>query len=855
MESLRAFAKVGFKLINNQNEKFSTLNGNSFANVDDIDSIDFDLSSSLEIDINDDAKLFHALNRFITLINNRNKHLNSRIQDITEDEFQKSDPQIISNKIFENTNFGNTYIAQFIRYNLIKYLRNIQLYSDNETTGEELRDVLGHWWSYILDLLASDKTNIRTKKQPKNINKRNSTFSIKSEDSTISKENLNRNISKSYISIELVSVCLESISRIMSRLLILEDNNNKENLTKFSDNILRTIHVITAQLVENSRQIKELSYKTGKDHHIQIAFCNNYNSLIRSFLGKLLAFAFIYIPDDLQFDVQLIEALQPNFKIDIAHQSNIIPWKKRNFVATKLKKNVEKPQSSILNPDKKKIFRIIISYIRHDMCFISFYWHYWYIMFKILSQNDNNNIIHKDTITGMCPGCDIFIEHSINHFIRNDLYKANKFLKNVRKQNINSNINDSMPNSDIITDNESLTSNSRSNNVENLDTFVEDTFKTLKIWNSLKLIYIKFPTEVENSNVLLRVHDEAQLKYIKTIPAYDFQVANIVYNKLLKKITDIFPDVTFLTWSIWIDGYMNLLRTCNMNNQIIAILSLFNTWESIPENEQIRITKEIVGNDDIWEDLTLHTAENLVHVLFSKLLIFKMSKINDPETKQLIINKLSFFHFQFNTLTKYLDDDESKDNVEYDCSLNYGGDSVLIFHINKKFILGKLKSSTQNTTKNERLIYDKKNWILGPLDINCRKEYKGLLEPPEFTKLRFIISNNESRMGFRIMIFPNVGKTIEYWNSKWLNNSKVDMPVEEKALPFKPLEPINTSLFGEIVEVSDGIEMKSNISSRKTQYEKLFKFIRLFNLTMVEYYDFQNFENDENIYIDFELFK
>ncbi|SMN18703.1 similar to Saccharomyces cerevisiae YDL073W Putative protein of unknown function [Maudiozyma saulgeensis] len=847
MESLRAFAKVGFKLINNQNEKFSTLNGNSFSNFNDIDDLDFDLSSSLEIDINDDAKLFHALNRFITLINNRNKHFNLKIQDIVEDELQKTDPQIISDKIFENTNFSNTYIAQFIRHNLIKYLRNEQLYSDNETLSEELRDVLGHWWSYILDLLTRDK------KQQKNTNKRSSIITFKSTDSTNYKENINPYFTKSFISIELVSVCLESISRIMSRLIILNHDNDKIHLPAFSNNILKTIQIVTAQLVENSRLIKDLTNKIGKDHHTQIAFCNNYNSLIRSFLGKLLAFAFIYIPDNLQFDVQLIEALQPNFKINTATESTLVPWKKRNFVTSKIKKQEEKFDSTITNSDTKKVFRVIISYIRHDLCFVSFYWHYWFIIFKMLSCNSIT--LEKETITGTCPGCNIFIEHSINYFMRNDLYKTNKYLKSIRKQNLNPSINDSMPNSDIVTDDELPTSNSRTNNVQNLDSFVEDSFKSLKIWNCLRLIYMKFPTESKSLNILLNVHDEAQLNYIKTIPAYDVQIANVVYNKILKKIIDLFPDVTFLRWSIWIDGYMNLLKTHNMNNQIIAILSLFNTWEFIPNAEQIRITQAIIGDNDIWENLTLDTAENLVHVLFSKLLIFKMSKLNDPQTKQLILNKLSLFYFQFNLLIEYLTDTELKDKIERECSLSYGGDSVLIFHINKKFILGKLRNSSSTPAKNGRLLYDKKNWILGPLDVNCRKEYKDLLEPPEFTKLRFLISNNDSRMGFRIMLFPNVGKTIEYWNSKWLNNGNTRKPAEEKTLPFKPLEPFNTSLFGDITEISDDIEIKSNIASRKTQYEKLYKFIRLFNLTMIEYYDFQNFENDENIYIDFELFK
>ena len=847
MESIRAFAKVGFNILNSQNEKSAKFNGKGTSPLGDNEDFDFDLSSAFEIEIDDDAKLFHALNRFITLLNNREKCYKSKINSFEIEEIKETDPLELTDKLFEDTDCNNDYITQFIRHNLVKYLRNAQLYSENEEVTTELRDVLGHWWSYILDLLKSDSNGSYNRNPQKITHRGNSIMSFRGSDQIDKKE-----LFQPHNSIELVSVCLESVSRILSRLLILDDCNETE-LTKYSDYIIRTIHVITAKLVSNSRQIKELSYVKGKDSHKQITYCNNYNSLIRSFLGKLLAFAFIYIPDELQFDIQLIEALQPNFKLETVKDPELIKWKKRNFKTTKrktMKKEDEEQTSS--NSDQKKIFRVIISYIRNDLCFFSFYFYYWSILLKLIQKKKIT--LQKETIPEICPASDIFIEHSINNFLKNDLYKANRHLKNIRKQNLGININDSMPNSDVVSDDEGVGSNGP-NKIESLDVFIGNTFKNLKIWGSLHLLYTKFPLQESNLNLLLNLHDIKQLDYIKTIPAYDYQMANIVFNKILKKIIELFDDPTFLNWSTWGSGYLNLLKTQNMNNQIASILSLFNIWDHIPINERTRISKEILKNNEIWLSVTLDTAENLVHVLFTKLLIFKISKVDNEEVKNLVLERLSNFHFQFNSLSQSLKLDGTDDRIERLCSTNYGGDTVLLFHVNKKFVLGTLRSPRSNKSNKNKLIYDKRNWILGPLDIDCRKEFKGLLEPPEFIKLGFLVPENKTKMGFRIMIFPNTSKPLEYWNKKWAANIESDAISKEKQLPFKPLEPLDISLFGELSEIPENPELVGNQFNRQTQYEKLFRFIRLFNLTMVEYYDFQNFENEENIYIDFDLFK
>ncbi|KAG0670879.1 hypothetical protein C6P45_001644 [Maudiozyma exigua] len=847
MESLRAFAKVGFNILNNQNEKSAKLNGKDLPEVGDNDDLDFDLSSGFEIEINDDAKLFHSLNRFITLLNNREKCYRSKIDNFTVQEIKETNPLELTERLFKDTGFDNKYMTQFIRHNLIKYLRNAKLYSESEEVTTELRDVLSHWWSYTLDLLTSNSINQNNKDPQRIINRGNSIMSLRNTEQINKKD-----LFQPYISIELVSVCLESISRIMSRLLIRGDYNEID-ITKYSDSIIRTIHIITFKLVNNSRQMKELSYNKHKDNHKQITYCNNYNSLIRSFLGKLLAFAFIYIPDELQFDIQLIEALQPTFKLDTVNDPQLITWKKKTFKTTK-RKTVNKENEKGLSPnsDKKKMFRVIISYIRNDLCFFSFYFYYWSIIFRMLEKSKIT--LQKDLIFEVCPGSDIFIEHSINNFLKNDLYKANKHLKNIRKQNLGINVNDSMPNSDIISDGEDTGCNGP-NKLESLDDFINSTFKNLKIWGSLHLVYRKFPQQEDNLNLLLNLHDIKQLEYIKTIPAYDYHMANIVFNKILKRIIELFDGAVFLNWSVWGSGYLSLLKTQNMNNQIISILSLFNIWEYIPMEERTRISKEMLGNDEIWSSLTLDTAENLVHVLFSKLLIFKISKINDEEVKNLALKQLTNFHFQFNSLSQILKSNDTNNSIERSCSSAYGGDAVLLFHINKKFVLGTLKAPHSNKSNKYKVMYDKRNWILGPLDTDCRKEFKGLLEPPEFIKLGFLVQENKSKMGFRIMIFPNISKPVEYWNKKWSTTSESDQISNEKELPFKPIEPLNISLFGDINEIPENPEPISTKFNRQTQYEKLFRFIRLFNLTMVEYYDFQNFENDENIYIDFDLFK
>lgn len=862
MDSLRAFAKASLSLLNNGSES-SSFNLRSSSYIDIRDEMDFDLSYEYGVDINEDAKLFHILNKFITMLNNRDKFFYSNIKSLYLEEVLTSDPQILTNKIFKDSKYDNTYIAHFIRYNLLNLLRISQDKSKNIEHTTEFRNVLTHWWSSLIDLLKSDTRNY---KPGKNIDKAKllkensiertysdgSSLEYFSDDDLDSSTNYEDIVHPS-LSIELISVILESISRIMTNLMTIS-KQEQTYITAYSDHILRTVRIITSRIILNHRLIKELSFNSDMNHTAQISFCNNYNSLIRSILGKLLAFAFIYLPDELDFDIQFLKILQPDFKI-IENSSTLYQWKKREFIATKGRVKSRPLNDSSVSPEMRKLFKVFISYVRSDLCFISFYWHYWYIIFHTIG---NQNIrLESQSIHHLCPGSDILIYHSTLQFLRGDLYRMNKFMRNFRKQNVNSSINDSMPNADIEFNDSPINSNDRTKGrykMDGLDEYFMKSSKSLKIWNCLKLLSEWFPNQLEDLNLIYSIHDNRQLNYIKTIPAYDFQMANIVYNKILHEVITTFEDISFLNWDIWSDGYLNLLNTCNMNSQIIAILSLFNTWDSISIDHQKKLIKKIVNNDNIWNNLALDTTENLTQILFAKFLIFKISSLRDREIREIILGRLMNFQLQFDTLTQLLKANNTLDKIEKECNLNYCGDSVLLFHVNKKFILGSVKSSNFVSYRQKKN-HERNNWIVGPLDINCRKDFKGVIEPPEITHYKNLDIQRENKIGFKVLSIPKTGKSIEYWNQVWSNDTNYISIKREKELPSVPMEKLNTSLFGEMMNLNNDFQNIISNGNERTQYQKLFKFTKLFNLTMLEYYDFLNFDNNESIVIDFDLFK
>ena len=886
MESLRSFAKAGLKLINssendnNISGSGSTALAGSLTYDPEADpELEFDLAATLGIEIGPDARLFHALNRFVATLSSRNKYYTRRISELDPEALGNTDPLRLSNKILDDTKYGNAYIAQLLRYNLITYLRDGQ---GAQPPSQEVKNVLQHWWASLLDLLQSDGHNILERRSnahddsDKNRDSHSDSDNCSSTRSSASSSphvHHKRGKDKSFfgfkrsketvspcLSVEMISVIFEAVSRIMSCLMVSSHSTSSELLT-FADSILRTIRIITNHLVLNSRTIKELSYDIKRDNHVSLTFCNNYNSLIRSFLGKLMAFAFFYLPDENQFDTQIMEVLQPNFKVEQDYNNPLVAWKNRRYILTKAKG--QHIATSKTNTHRHKKFRVVISYIRHDLCFLSFYWHYWYIVLFLCGKE--NLPLTKDTVHDICPGSSILIEHSVLHFLRADLFQASKHLKAVRRQSMMANVNDSMPNSDVVSDGDLTKASASSSKTESLDEFIANNFKSLRVWNCLWSITKQFPERRDDWQVLLNLHDQSQLKYIKKIPAYDFQMANIVFNKILKKLIETFEDMSFLNWKSWGDGYLNLLRTGNMNNQIIATLSLFNSWDYIPADEQKRLTKEIINDPEIWKTVTLDTAENLILVLFTKFLIFKVSKIQDDAIKLDVLTKLDLYQSQFEELTRAFETDPTTSSFPRECATTCGGDSVLLFHVNKKFVLGTIRSLAKSSTAKEKSSLWRKNWIQGPLDINCKKEYQGVQPPPEFSQILInsdILTPIRAPVGFRIMLFPNISKTIDYWNKKWSQKSSEESCVSEKELPYTPPENINTELFistlssdSDTVASDDKAVMTVAHGNARTQYAKLFKFTKLFNLTMLEYYDFQNFEDDEHIIIDFEIFQ
>ncbi|QLQ80835.1 hypothetical protein HG537_0E01900 [Torulaspora globosa] len=562
---------------------------------------------------NQEVKLFHSLNQFIELVSNETIRAGNR-------ERGRSSDKCVSN---------------YLRLNLLSYLRQLQQYPE---CCEGHREVLIQWWVTLLNFLNSDL-------------KTSSTQSI--------------SFPHPLLSIETVSVCLESVSRLMSSLMILPKVPVRHTEI-YSHHILLTIHYVTNRLILIAKSGKQS--KNSADNQSFLHFLNSYSSLLRSFLGKLNAYAFFYLPDEFHFDTQALLAITSNVAFQDNEGEKIFSWKRRSFFVPKNARSRLDPKD--LDNRDTKFFKIVVSYLRNDSVLMAFYWHYWYIVLRFLAKYEliNDSELNLDLL----PGASILLDHVTCIFLRNDLNRFTKFVQSANKNKASNavfNVSDTMPDSSAASSDVFMTN-------EMLNEFVFTNFSILRLWECLRSLAGCFQGD-PNMTRLLRLHDLSQLKQVTEISAYDHSMANVIYNKALQFMIFQFESSSLaeiLNWDIWCQGILAMLRTLNGNCQVVALLCLFNNWTYIPSAVQNQITTDLL--DSLWFSLTTECDFQLSKVLFFKLLVFRVIPSADQLSKQFLKRRLESMFNEMCFLDSQLDE------VERDRKQD-----VLLFYGNRKFFL------------------------------------------------------------------------------------------------------------------------------------------------------------------------
>lgn len=613
-----------------------------------------------------ETRLLKALNGFILLIGNDSQQHRQRQQVINEHQSSKVDSKTVAN---------------YLRLKLLSYLRQLQL----QNTVTPFRDVLIQWWVTLLNFLNSDLVD------------KNSSV----EEMALLDPLLN---------VDSISVSLECVSRLMSSLMVLPVHSCKD-AEIYSHHVLLTVHYVTNRLILNSKFQRELSkqqqqQQQQQQHHIPLPqqnshrsvlyFLSGYTSLLRSFLGKLNAYAFFYLPDDFHYDVQLLLALKPNLSFKPAN--TLFLWKRRLFCSAESSEDRIKFES--LENRDTNFFKIVISYMKNDFIFMAFYWHYWYIALRFLAYLDGG--LELKSNLPMIPGANVLIAHVTSGFFRIDLARFTKFLQS--NNNVNgmgpgrSDLNDPLLTSGLVApaaanSNASVSAGVGDNTTvtaEVLNDFLFSNFRIIRVWECLRNLsgcLEKNP----NLPVLLSLHDSSQLRYISGIPAHDSGVANVIYNKVFQFIIFQFrsiPSIGFLHWDIWFTGVCAMLQTLNNNSQIVALLFLFNVWPHIPEGLRSSLSQDLVN--DYWNILTFENDFQLVRVLYFKLLVFRVAPESNSTLKEQLKMKFKDFYFEMLTLKCKIKEDPLRDKED-----------DLYFYGTKRFFLAPNK-----LMKEQDLIYN-----------------------------------------------------------------------------------------------------------------------------------------------------
>ncbi|CAR22914.1 Ahk1p [Lachancea thermotolerans CBS 6340] len=574
-----------------------------------------------------EARLLHSLNKFIALIS----HVDSSGQ-------TKAVP-------------NSKLVANFLRLNLLSGLRAAQQASsivENRETKE--RDLLVQWWITLLNFLNSKV------------------------------DNPDEHPSSPLLSIELLSVSLECVSRILTLLIVTsrEDAEHKRDLEVYSYHTLLTVHYVTNMLITNTKKRKQLSGNASlhpSQLKAKITYYSDYNALLNAFMGKLMAYAFFFLDPCFNYDYFILAFLEPCI-VPAPHSFAAMPWKTKDFHVVQKRPN---EQSSVSRSDQNgRIFQVMISYLRNDMVFMAFYWHYWYIALKLLSTVGVNEISAE-----YIPGCS-FLSWYLGKCIDNDLQSFTRYVKSQESD---------------ITQHNKIHANHSPVTSEQINNFVFVNFKTIKLWECIRtLIGCVHPALSTLLGSLVSFHDNIQFRKISKIPSHDFLLGNLAYNRILQFIIfqfDTIPQyLNCLDWHKWCHGIMRMLKTLNANCQSVALLALFNIWRFIPSENALKSDMSYLLSVTLWNHLALETHYDVVRILFFKIIVFHLldSEVDeDGGIKCCILRNLQDAYVRATKLSAL---------VSHEPLLDHSKDSLL-FHMNKKLILSSIEFIDEETLMND----------------------------------------------------------------------------------------------------------------------------------------------------------
>ncbi|CUS20243.1 LAQU0S01e02234g1_1 [Lachancea quebecensis] len=590
-----------------------------------------------------EARLLHSLNKFIALIS----HVDSSGQ-------AKAAP-------------NSKLVANFLRLNLLSGLRVAQQASSIvESREAKERDILVQWWITLLNFLNSDVSD--SDEQP----------------------------NSPLLSIELLSVSLECVSRILTLLIVTagEDAGYKRDLEVYSYHTLLTVHYVTNRLITNTKKRKQLSGNASlhpSQLKVKLAYYSDYNALLNAFMGKLMAYAFYFLDSCFDYDYSILAFLEPCI-VPVSRSFVAVPWKTKDFRVVQKRPN---EQSSISRPNQNgRIFQVMISYLRNDIVFMAFYWHYWYIALKLLSTSGINEISLENL-----PGCS-FLSWYLGKCIDGDFQSFTRYVKSQESD---------------ITQHNKIHANHSSATSEQMNNFVFVNFKTIKLWECIRTligcVHPALPTLLKS---LVSFHDSIQFRKISKIPSHDFLLGNLAYNRVLQFIIFQFETVPqyleCLDWRKWCHGIMRMLKTLNVNCQSVALLALFNIWKFIPSRNALKGDMSYLLSTVLWKHLALETHYDVIRILFFKIIVFHLldNEIDeDGSVKCRVLRNLQNAYIRASELSNFVSceplADHSKDS--------------LLFHMNKKLILSSTEFTDEETLVNDNdevKTFDRRKAILIP---------------------------------------------------------------------------------------------------------------------------------------------
>ncbi|AGO12426.1 AaceriAER073Cp [[Ashbya] aceris (nom. inval.)] len=572
---------------------------------------------------------------------------------------------------------SNKNVAFFLRLNLLTQLRQLQS-GPGGHEGRGQRDALVQWWITLLNYLNSDLNGGRHHTP----------------------------------AVETVSVALECISRVVT-VLMPRAGDEARDFEIYAHHLLLTVHYITNRLVDNSKRRKVVAQNAqlpAAQIKATLLYVQVYNGLLRAFMGKVIAYAYMYLPAAMRYDVQVLRFLVGNVVAVPLARNEVVPWKPVRFELDEAATSQQASPKMAGNEEDLKIFQVMISYLQNDQVFSTFYWHYWYILLQLhLSAGQNGELQ-----LGCCPGALVLLDH-VGTSLSRDLPK---FAQYMRTQDLKE--------PSLAQGNSSAALATRLNNMppavasDKLNSFVYTKFQSVKIWECLRNLVGCFRRLTRTSadqllHRLIQEHDLRLLEATSKIPAYDSVVGNLVFNKLLQFIVFQFAGsqpsfLQDLNWSGWIKGLEGMLCTLNSNCQSIALLCLFNIWDAIP-TPQRRAIQDILLSD-LWYRLTIETEFHIVRILFMKLLVFRVVPDEELDSSLLRTN-LSMVHESARDLSK-------KITVDTDCM---DIKNILAFNGNKKLTL-----ISNNPVTEEALILEERK----KYETNANTAQQQPVVPPSF---------------------------------------------------------------------------------------------------------------------------